>query len=167
MVSTRVTMAAVGLGVVALVVGGGSVALDSTPFASDSREQTTVTVVDENGTTLATVDARVADTAQERYTGLSETESLERGEGMLFVHDEEDTHAYVMRKMDFPLDMVFVAADGTVTTVHHAPLPSQTPPDDLVRYEGRAKYVLEVPKGYTNETGITAGDSVGIEGQWG
>jgi hypothetical protein len=56
--------------------------------------------------------------------------------------------------------MVFVAADGTITTIHHAPLESG---GDLTQYSGRAKYVLEVPMGYTNRTGVEVGDRVRIE----
>jgi hypothetical protein len=138
-------------------VGGSPTAADSEGTAppSDGYDRTTVTFVDENGTELASVRVRVADTLMKRYTGLSNTDSLDDGEGMLFVHDSEGDHAYVMRDMDFPLDMIFVDASGTVTTVHHAPLPSG---GGLKRYRGRAKYVVEVPMGYTNETGIEEGD---------
>ena len=129
---------------------------DETTHPSDGYDRTTVTFVDENGTELATVRVRIADTLMKRYTGLSNTESLDSGEGMLFVHDSEGEHAYVMRDMDFPLDVIFVDASGTVTTVHHAPLPSGD--GALKRYRGRGKYVVEVPMGYTNETGIEVGD---------
>ncbi|ERH12652.1 MAG: hypothetical protein J07HB67_01676 [halophilic archaeon J07HB67] len=84
---------------------------------------------------------------------------------MLFVHDRPGTHAYVMRDMAFPLDIVFVASNGTVTRIHHAELPpAGTRDSDLTRYRGTGKYVLEVPYGYTNETGISVGDTVDIDG---
>ncbi|SEA22026.1 hypothetical protein SAMN04488065_2315 [Haloplanus vescus] len=121
----------------------------------------TVTISAENGTQVATVEAWVADDFGKRYTGLSETEALEPGQGMLFVHGQEGNHAYVMRNMDFPLDMVFIAENGTITTIHHAPLESDD--DDLTQYSGRSKYVLEVPYGYTNETGVEVGDRVDID----
>jgi uncharacterized membrane protein (UPF0127 family) len=65
-----------------------------------------------------------------------------------------------MRDMAFPLDMVFVDADGTITAIHHAPVESD---GDLTQYSGRAKYVLEVPMGYTNRTGVDVGDRMRIE----
>jgi len=132
----------------------------STP--GSNYDTATVVLLDANGTELATVDAWVADTFPKRYTGLSDTTALEAGQGMLFVHDREGNHAYVMRDMEFPLDMVFIDADGTITTIHHAPLESD---GDLTRYAGRAKYVLEVPMGYTNETDVDVGDRVRIEGR--
>jgi uncharacterized membrane protein (UPF0127 family) len=121
-----------------------------------------VTVRDENGTELATVDARVADTRKERIRGLSETDSLADGSGMLFVHPNEGEHTYVMREMDFGIDIVFVDADGTVTAVHEAPEPADGTGSDE-RYAGRAKYVLEVPLGYTDRVGLDEGDEVRIE----
>ncbi|MFB6195404.1 MAG: DUF192 domain-containing protein [Haloplanus sp.] len=133
----------------------------STPGASYAT--TTVELVDDNGTRLATVDVWVADSFTKRYVGLSRTTALEPGQGMLFIHDSEERRAYVMRKMDFPLDIVFVAANGTITTIHHAPLPPEgVTGHELTKYSGRAKYVLEVPMGYTNRTGVDVGDSVRI-----
>lgn len=152
-----------------LAAGGLLVAqLGLIPAPSDSAyERTTVAAIDENGTRLATIEVRVADTWRKRYTGLSDTESLDFGEGMLFVHESAGTHTYVMREMDFPLDIVFIAPNGTITTIHHAPVPEETPGDSLRGYSGTGKYVLEVPRGYTNATGIDAGDRVRIAGRWG
>ena len=139
-----------------------------TSVANDGEyDRTTVTVVGEDGAELGTVDARVADTYSKRYTGLSDTESLGEDEGMLFVHDEEDRHAYVMRDMDFPIDIVFVAANGTITRIHHAELPPEgTSGGDLRRYRGVGKYVLEVPYEWTDENGVCEGDSVEIAGDY-
>jgi uncharacterized membrane protein (UPF0127 family) len=124
-------------------------------------DRTTVTVLDEDGRTLGAVEVRVADTYRERYTGLSDAESLGPDEGMLFVHDEEGEYAYVMRRMDFPLDIVFIDADGRITTIHHAPVPEEIE-NGNGRFPGHGKYVLEVPRGYTNATGVDVGDRVTI-----
>jgi len=134
--------------------------LDPGPY-----ERTTVTVVDENGTELGSVDARIADAWDERIVGLSRTASLPADEGMLFVHDAEQRHTFVMRKMSFPLDIVFVAENGTITRIHHAPVPSEgTGESGLAKYPGRGKYVLEVNRGWTNETDVSVGDRVRIPG---
>jgi uncharacterized membrane protein (UPF0127 family) len=118
---------------------------------------TTVTVADENGTDLATVEVRIADTDAKRYTGLSDTDSLAPDEGMLFVHDAESEHSYVMRDMSFPIDIVFVDGNGTVVEIFHASTDGENAP-----YSARAKYVLEVNRGWTNRTGVDIGDTVEI-----
>ena len=139
-------------------IAGGFVAFDELS-ALDAPDRTTVTVVDEDGSTLGAVEVRVADTFRERYTGLSDTESLGPNEGMLFVHDAEGEYAYVMRDMAFPIDIVFVGANRTITAVHHA----ETEERPLTRYRGTGRYVLEVPYGWTTEHGVRAGDRVRIE----
>jgi len=126
-----------------------------TPTASNDS----VTVVDANGTDLGAVEVRVADTFRKRYTGLSNTASLGPNEGMLFVHDEEGEYAYVMRDMAFPIDIVFVDANGTITAVHHA----ETEERPYTRYRGTGKYVLEVPYEWTTDHGVEVGDRIRID----
>lgn len=125
----------------------------------DGYERTTLTTYDDNGSRLATVEVRIADTRDKRYLGLSDTEQLPSGEGMLFVHERESRHAYVMRRMSFDLDIVFVGANETVTTIHHAPAPDG---EYEKRYRGTGRWVLEVPRGWTNRTGLDAGDRVAV-----
>jgi uncharacterized membrane protein (UPF0127 family) len=147
--------------VVGVLVQTGAFGSDLTPA---DYANTTVTLRDQNGTTLTTVDVRIADTRQKRRVGLSQTTSLEPGDGMLFVHENEEQHAYVMRDMSFPLDIVFVAANGTVTTIHHAETEPGKSGGQLSQYRGFGTYILEVPRGYTNATGLDAGDTVEIPG---
>lgn len=144
-------------------------------------EEGTVTVRDGNGTegvtpteqwgtqtasvrsdgALATVRVRISDTFEQRHTGLSDTDSLDKDEGMLFVHDEAAEHTYVMREMAFPLDIIFIAENGTITTIHHAPLPPDgTGESELQGYSGQGKYILEVNRGWANRTGVSTGDTV-------
>ena len=155
--------------VVVAVLALGAVVVATNPglLPTGEYDRTTVTAVDaESGADLASVQVRIADTQGKRYTGLSDTESLGENEGMLFVHDEEGEYAYVMREMAFPLDIVFVDANGTVTRIHHAELPAEGT-TDLTRYPGRGKYVLEVPYGYTDDNGIEVGDRLRIPEPWG
>ena len=135
-----------------LVVGG-----DEEPGA---YERATVDVLDANGTHLASVAVRIADTDEKRRIGLSETETLPAGEGMLFVHESAGEHGYWMKGMAIPLDIVFVDANGTITTIHHAPVPEQL--DGYGHFPGRGRYVLEVPRGWTNATGVDVGDRVDV-----
>ncbi|GAD53537.1 hypothetical protein MBEHAL_2297 [Halarchaeum acidiphilum MH1-52-1] len=145
---------------VALLLAVALVAVGAWAFTgSTGHEHATVTVSEANGTTIGVVHARVADSATERYRGLSGTESLANGTGMWFVYESEGARAYVMRDMRYPLDMVFVGSDGRITKIHHAP--TEEPP--YREYTGRARWVLEVPYGWTTRHGIDAGDRVTIE----
>ncbi|MGZ0747377.1 MULTISPECIES: DUF192 domain-containing protein [unclassified Haloparvum] len=149
---------AIALAVGALLVAG-AVAVDA-GLVGPEYERTTVAIEDdETNETLATADARVADSAYKRYVGLSHTDSLGPNEGMLFVHEEPGEYAYVMRDMAFAIDIVFVAPNGTITEIHTAE-PEERP---FTKYEGTGLYVLEVRAGFADDRGIEPGDRVEFE----
>ena len=134
-----------------VLVGGPSV---------DSAQTATVTVVDAASTApLVTYEVAIADTYAARVQGLSGTEALPAGSGMLFVHPREDTHAYVMREMAYPIDIIFIDSAGTITTIHTA-APEDVPESQLTRYRGTGRYVLEVPAGSAARHDVTVGDRV-------
>lgn len=137
-----------------LVVGPGVLAPPD-----EAYDRTTVTFVEQNDT----VEVRIADTVHKRYIGLSGTDELERGEGMVFVHDVEAEHTYVMRDMDFPIDIVFIDADCRITSMHQADVPEGFDWWNE-RYTGLGQYVLEVPMGHMADLAVTAGDLVEIAG---
>ncbi|WP_232687137.1 DUF192 domain-containing protein [Halobacterium zhouii] len=124
---------------------------------------TGATVVVETDSDEHVVDVMVADDSRERYTGLSDTESLGPNEGMLFVYPEAGNHTYVMRSMSFPIDIVYIGADGNITSIHHAPVEADN--QNLTGYSGYGKWVLEVPYNWTVEHGVEVGDEVRIERQ--
>lgn len=149
------------IGLLAIAVVGGLVLFPPIEFVNPGEyNNTPVTVVDENGTELVTVDARIADTQEKRRIGLRRTDNLSDGEGMFFVHGSDGEKPYIMPpSMSFPLDIVFIAPDGTIREIRYADVPEG---DNTLRYPGRGKYVLEVPRGYTNRTEIGPGDRVVI-----
>lgn len=127
-----------------------------------TREQATVSIhaASTETTAKAVIDARVADTPYERYRGLSGEPALAPDTGLLFCFPIESNKTMVMRGMEFGLDIVFIDADQTITAIHHAPPPTET--ETRQQYQGTAKYVLELPRGYTDEHDITVGDHVTI-----
>ncbi|MDR5674725.1 putative membrane protein [Halalkaliarchaeum sp. AArc-CO] len=145
--------------VVVLLVAGIAVGMSLGLHERGDYEWTTVTIENaDSGDRLATVDARIADTREKRYTGLSNTDDLAPDEGMWFVHDEPGTYDYIMRDMSFPIDIVFVDENGTITTIHEAPVEEDQ--SSLTTYTGYGQYVLEVNLGFTDEHGIEEGDLV-------
>ncbi|MFB6112257.1 MAG: DUF192 domain-containing protein [Halobacteriaceae archaeon] len=147
----------VGLAGCGAVVPGQSTCGDLST-RGDTHDRATVEIRAPNGTVRATVDAMVADSPRERCVGLSDTATLGPNDGMVFVFAETATRTFVMRGMAFPLDMIFVAGNGTITTIHHAPV--EEPP--LTPYEGRAKWVLEVPRGWADRHGVRVGDRLNV-----
>jgi uncharacterized membrane protein (UPF0127 family) len=130
--------------------------------APDDYERAEVTITDNCSRVLGTVDVRIADTYRKKYTGLSNTTSLANGSGMLFTYDEASEHTYVMRGMDFPLDIVFIGADGRINAIESAPAPGPNEDGENIRRTGRGKYVLEVPRGWMASHGVHVGHRVDI-----
>jgi uncharacterized membrane protein (UPF0127 family) len=135
----------------------------STPVNSD-YEHTTVVVADTNGTELGRVRAAVAASYSQKYTGLSKTEFLPEDRAMVFPYDRNDDHTFVMRGMSFGIDIVYVAANGTITRIHHAEEPPEGADGNDFRYPGYGQYVLEVNYEWTTRHNVSVGDEVRIEG---
>ena len=121
-------------------------------------ETTEVTVSTPSGERLGAVTAAIADTAALRQLGLSDTESLSNDHGMLFIFDRVGDRTFVMREMDFGIDIVYADASGTITQIHHAQAPGPGEDGENQRYPGHGQYVLEVPLDWTAERDVESGD---------
>lgn len=136
---------------------------DETDAIHAGYETREVHVETADGDRLGSVTAAVADTPDRRYTGLSDTESLPDDRGMLFVHESVRDRTYVMRRMDFGIDIVYADADRVITEIHHAPAPDPDEDGSSQGYPGRGKYVLEVVYRWTAERGVSVGDVLRFE----
>ncbi|MWG34898.1 DUF192 domain-containing protein [Halomarina oriensis] len=118
-----------------------------------------------DGETLATVTLEVADNDSERAHGLMHRESLAADHGMVFVYPDADRRTFWMKNTLVPLDMIFVGPDGTVLNVRHASVPPEGSSDyGSYSSDGDAQYVVEVNRGFANETGIEPGTRVEFSG---
>jgi len=131
--------------------------------APDDYERAEVTIPNNCSRALGTVDVQIADTRRKQIVGLSDTTSLENGSGMLFTYDESSEHNYVMREMSFPLDIVFIGADGRINAIESAPAPGPNEGGNDIRRTGRGQYVLEVSRGWMASHGIHVGHRVAID----
>lgn len=109
----------------------------------------------------ATVLVEVANTPALREKGLSGHAPLGAGEGMLFVFGQDVTDGFWMKDMLFPIDIIWIDAEGRVVTV----VPDATPESyPEVFYPTKpARYVLEVPAGFAQMHGIAEGTKVVVE----
>ena len=107
------------------------------------------------------VSLEVAATPAERERGLMYRSSLAEGRGMLFVFDQDGNHTFWMRNTLIPLDMLFIARDGTVVGIHANATPLSTA---NIAVGKPSRYVLEVPGGWTARHGIAVGARVELRG---
>lgn len=56
----------------------------------------------------------LAQTDEQRQTGLMGREQLDKDKGMLFVYDEDGIYTFWMKNTLIPLDMIWIDSNGTV-----------------------------------------------------
>ncbi|MEW6487492.1 MAG: DUF192 domain-containing protein [Thermodesulfobacteriota bacterium] len=99
----------------------------------------------------------VAATPLHRERGFMFRTELAPDAGMLFVHEAEREVAMWMKNTLIPLDMLFLAADGTIVRIEEStePLSLRT-----ISSGAPVKGVLELPGGTSRRLGIVPGDRV-------
>lgn len=100
---------------------------------------------------------QLATTGAERTVGLMFVRSMPADAGMLFVFPDVAPRSFWMRNTLIPLDMLFIAPDGTIINIIERAEPQTL---DSRPSEGPAKYVLELNGGITRFLSIHAGDTV-------
>ncbi len=133
------------------------------PTVHGSYGTTEVRVLSPGGEELGSVTAAIADTPDLRALGLSDTEYLPEDRGMLFVFESVADRTFVMREMDFGIDIVYADAVGTITAIHPARPPTPGEDGNEQRYPGRGQCVLEVGHGWTSDRGVKEGDRLEFE----
>lgn len=133
----------------------------SGPYAD--YETTDLRVRTADGETLGAVHVALARTRDQRFLGLSDANLLPEDGGMLFVFDSAGDRTFVMREMDFGIDIIYADENGTITEIHHAPEPGPDEDGNEQRYPGYGQYVLEVSYEWSLRHGISEGDVLDFE----
>lgn len=104
----------------------------------------------------------VAETPEELSMGLMFRESIEPDRGMLFVFKHEGIHAFWMKNTLIPLDMIWISENNTVVFIKKNALPCESDSCPTIDPGKKAKYVLEVNGGISDQVGLEIGDVVTI-----
>ena len=107
------------------------------------------------------IRAELAQTPEEHYRGLSNREALDPDRGLLFIFEDSSRKSFVMREMNFPLDIIFISND-TITDVFSDLVPEGSQPENIYQSSQPVNLVLEVRAGYCQAQGIKPGDQVKI-----
>ncbi|MGA9944008.1 MAG: DUF192 domain-containing protein [Candidatus Cybelea sp.] len=107
----------------------------------------------------ADLTLEVARTEPQREHGLMDRTTIAPHTGMIFVFTDDQVVDFWMKDTLVPLDMIFVAADGTVRRVFaNVPVAPKTVSDaEIPRVGARAKYVIELKAGEAAPDGIAQG----------
>ena len=99
------------------------------------------------------IEAQVAQTADQRMTGLMHRKEMPQHEGMLFVSDYPSQQCFWMRNTLLPLSVAFVADDGTIVNIDEMKPLTENSHCSVKP----VRYVLEMNTGWFARKGIKAG----------
>jgi len=102
-------------------------------------------------------DVEIAETSAQRTQGLQGRQRLAAGRGMLFDFKKPELTAMWMKNTLVSLDMIFIAADGTIIKIARETTPKSL---SIIESGGPVLGVLEVPAGTAARLGIKNGDRV-------
>lgn len=124
-------------------------------ITSSNNKPATVAVKGQN------IQVELAETELEKQIGLSQTESLSEGEGMLFIFKNPDFYPFWMKDMSFPIDIIYINGDRVVTVIKNVQPPTDANAELTVyRPTEKADKVLEVVAGYADKHDITEGTTI-------
>ena len=107
------------------------------------------------------VQVALALTSAEQTKGLSGRTGLAENQGMLFVFDTPGKYLFWMKDMRFPIDMIWLGADFKIVYLKKNASPQLYPETyGPGLKDGEAKYVLEVPAGFSAKNNLQVGESV-------
>lgn len=99
------------------------------------------------------IRAQVAQTPEQRSTGLMHRKEMPANEGMLFVFEAPGQQCFWMKNTLLPLSIAFIADDGRVVNIE------EMKPQTLQSHCSKepVRYVLEMNQGWFAKRGIKAG----------
>lgn len=100
----------------------------------------------------------LAITEEEKTIGLSDRDSLNEHEGMLFVFDIAGNYSFWMKDMNFPIDIIWIGEDFTIVHIEREVLPESYP--SSFSSNTLSKYVLETVAGFSEKNNLKIGDKI-------
>jgi uncharacterized protein len=105
------------------------------------------------------IDTQLAQTPEQRQTGLMWRKDMPQHEGMLFIFEQPSQQCFWMKNTLLPLTAAFVADDGTIVNLEDMK-PQTTDPHCSAK---PVRFVLEMNKGWFAKKGIKAGSKLSGE----
>lgn len=113
-----------------------------------------------------TIEVEIADSLARQRQGLMNRDSLPEGKGMLFIYKYEDYLTFWMKNTLIPLSIAFFNEDKELLEIldmEVEPLLILDSKRKRYRSKSKAKYALEVPKGWFRKKGISPDKELAFE----
>jgi uncharacterized protein len=110
-----------------------------------------------SGETTHEFSVELALNNRQQMQGLMFRQRMASNEGMLFVYRRQEPVAMWMKNTFIPLDMLFIARDGTVRRIAERTVPMS---EEIIPSGGPVSAVLELNAGTASRLGLKPGDKV-------
>jgi uncharacterized membrane protein (UPF0127 family) len=127
----------------------------ATEARAEALEKQPLTFLTASGKHRITVE--VADSDQERSTGLMFRKSIGDEEGMIFIYPQDEPISMWMKNTYISLDMIFVRSDGTV---QHIAADTEPFSEATISSGEKVRAVIEMKAGSAKRLDIKSGDKV-------
>ena len=104
------------------------------------------------------ISLEVACTVEEKTQGLMNRNSLGKDNGMIFVYDKEDYHAFWMKNTNIPLSIAFLNKDKIIVDIQNMKAQDLTP----VPSRSKALYAIEMNLDWFKSNNIIIGEQLKI-----
>ena len=99
----------------------------------------------------------LAQTDEQRQTGLMGREHLDKDKGMLFIYEDDGVYTFWMKNTLIPLDMIWIDKNATVARIIKNAEPCGKEYCPSINPNKKAKYVLEINGGEADRIGLAEG----------
>jgi len=108
------------------------------------------------------IRAEVAMDPIDMQKGMMFRDSLPRGRGMLFIHQQPGLYPYWMYQVKIPLDMLWMDSSRHIVEISADTPPCKTKASQCPNYGGhqQAQFVLELAGGEARRLGLTLGQTL-------
>ena len=106
--------------------------------------------------------AEVMRAPDEKHRGLMGRESMPDDRLMLFHYDADGVHRVWMKGCRFPIDVAWLAADGTVVAVAEGLPPCRRDPCPQYGPDAPTRYFVEGNAGWLRARGVAVGARIGV-----
>lgn len=104
----------------------------------------------------AKLDVELAIADPDRHRGLMHRARMSADDGMLFIFPAERDQGFYMKNTLFPLDLAYIAEDGTIDLIVRMDPQDESPH----RSEKPARYVLEANAGWFGQHSVMVGERI-------
>jgi uncharacterized membrane protein (UPF0127 family) len=122
---------------------------------AESLEKQPLSFITASGKHKITVE--VADSDQERSTGLMFRRTLGDEDGMIFLYPRNEPISMWMKNTYISLDMIFVRSDGVIHRIEEGTEPFS---EATINSDGDVRAVIEMKAGSAKRLGLKSGDKV-------